>query len=299
LLAFITLSGTNVHMLNDALRNSPLWFRDYGLGGMQYGAFQIFDVIQQYVEKHPNSNIVFSPDWANGADVVARFFLGDSSSIRIGSVRGHITQKLPLDDDMLFIMTPQEYDIVTKSDKLTDIHVETIIPYPDGNPGFYFVHLRYVNNIDEIFADEQATRQVLRESVVSIDGQDVKLRYSYLDSDFQDKSMALVFDNDPYTVAKTLESNPFVIEMTFPKPRTISGFSIIIGSAKIQITLKCYSVPGAQPTVYTFEGQGTKQQPKLSFDLPAPTQVQILQVEALDSLSPERAKVHIWELKLR
>jgi 4-amino-4-deoxy-L-arabinose transferase-like glycosyltransferase len=299
LLAFITLSGTNVHMLNDALQNGPLWFRDYGLGGMQYGAFQIFDIIEKYVEKHPNAKIILSPDWANGADLVARFFLSDSSLIRIGSVRGHITQKLPLDDDTLFIITPQEYDIVMKSDKLTDIQVETIIPYPDGNPGFYFVHLRYVDNIDEIFAAEEAARQVLRESVVKIDGQDVKLRYSYLDSDFQDKSMALVFDNDPYTVAKTLESNPFVLEMTFPKPRMINGFSIIIGSAEVRITLKCYSAPDTQPTVYTFEGQGTKQQPELSFKLPIPTQVKILRVETLDMLSSEQSKVHIWELKLR
>jgi Dolichyl-phosphate-mannose-protein mannosyltransferase len=299
LLAFITLSGANVHMLNDALRNGPLWFRDYGMGGMQYGAFQIFDIIEKYVEKHPNAKVILSPDWANGADLVARFFLSDESLIHIGSVRGHITQKLPLDDDTLFIITPQEYDVVMNSDKLTDIHVDTIIPYPDGNPGFYFVHLRYVNNIDEIFAAEKAARQALRETVVNIDGQEVKIRYSYLDSDLQNESLALVFDNDPYTVAKTFESNPFVIEMTFPTPRTINGFSIMIGSAEVKITLKCYSAPSAQPTLYTFEGQGTKGQPQLSFDLPAPTQVQILRVETLNVLSPEPTKVHIWELKLR
>jgi hypothetical protein len=196
-------------------------------------------------------------------------------------------------------MTPQEYDVVMKSSKLTHIQVERIIPYPDDKPGFYFIHLRYVDNIDEIFAAEEAARQALRETVVNIDGQDVKLRYSYLDSDFQDKSIALVFDNDPFTVAKTLESNPFIIEMAFPEPRTVKGFSIIIGSAKIRITLKCYSAPDAQPVVYTFEGQGTMQQPQLSFDLPAPTSIQSLRVEAQDPMSPEKSKVHIWELKLR
>jgi 4-amino-4-deoxy-L-arabinose transferase-like glycosyltransferase len=298
-LAFIILSGANVYMLNDALSNGPRWYRDYGLGGMQYGAFQIFDIVKQYVEEHPDARIILSPDWANGADVVARFFLGDSSSIQIGSVRGHITQKLPLDDEILFIMTPQEYATVKSSDKLTGIRVEEIIPYPDGKPGFYFIHLRYVDNIDEIFAAERATRSALRETVVKIDGQDVKVRYSYLDSDFQAESMALVFDNDPYTVAKTLESNPFVIEMSFPAARTLNGFSIIIGSAKVQITLKCYPTPGGQAVIYTFEGQGTRNQPELSFDLPKPAQIQVLQVEVLDPLSPEQAKVHIWELHLR
>jgi 4-amino-4-deoxy-L-arabinose transferase-like glycosyltransferase len=296
--AFIALSGTNVYMLNDALRNGPLWFRDYGMGGMQYGAFQIFDIVEQYIKDHPEAQIIFSPDWANGTDVVARYMLDDPSRIQIGSVRGHITQKLPLDDNVFFIMTPQEYDMVMENAKLTDVDIDTIIPYPDGNPGFYFVHLRYVDNIDEIFAAEKAARQASQESSVTIDGEEVKLRYPYLDSDFQAESIALVFDNDPYTVAKTYENNPFVIEMTFPAPRTVKGFSIIIGSAKVQIKLKCYPTPGAEPTTYTFDGQGTKQQPELSFDLPTATQAQVLQVEVLDLLAPDLAKIHIWELTL-
>ena len=297
--AFLVLSVVNFRMLNDALTNGPLWFRDYGMGGMQYGAFQIFDLLEEYLEEHPNTRVIFSPDWANGTDVVARFFLENPFSIQIGSVRGHVTQKLPLDDNTLFVLTPQDYDLVMNSEKLTDVRVERIIPYPDGSPGFYFVRLRYVDNIDEIFAAETADRQALRESTVTIDGQEVKLRYSFLDSDFQAESMALVFDNDPFTVAKTFEANPFLIEMTFPEPRTLNGFSIIIGSASVQITLRCYSEAGAEPMVYMFDGQGTRNQPELSFDLPEPAQVQVLQLEVLDPRAPAQSKVHIWELKLR
>jgi 4-amino-4-deoxy-L-arabinose transferase-like glycosyltransferase len=296
---FVILAGANIRMLNDAIRNGPLWFRDYGLGGMQYGGFQIFDIVDNYVREHPNTRIIFSPDWANGTDVVARFFLDDFSSIQVGSVRGHITQKLPLDENTLFIMTPQEYDLVNQSDKLTDINVESIVPYPDGSPGFYFLRLRYADNIDEIFAAEKAVRTALRESTMVIDGAEVKLRYSYLDSEFQDKSIALVFDNDPFTVAKTFETNPFVIEMTFSETRTLNGFAIIIGSANVRITMKCYPEAGAEPTIYTFEGQGTRNQPELSFDLPLPTETQILHIEVLDPYTSEQSKVHIWELKLR
>jgi 4-amino-4-deoxy-L-arabinose transferase-like glycosyltransferase len=299
LLAFVVLSGANVYMLNDALRNGPLWFRDYGLGGMQYGAFQIFDVMKQYVKEHPKSELIFSPIWANGADVVSRFFLGDSSPIHLGSIKGHILQQLPLDENTVFVMAPEDYNAARESDKITHIRIEKVFPYPDGSPGFYFIRLKYVDNIDEIFAAEKAARQVLQQANVMIDGQMVKLRYSYLDSDFQAESIALVFDDDPFTLAKTFESNPFILEMTFPKTRTISGFSIIIGSAKVQITLKGYREPGAQPIIHTFEGQGTRKQPKLSFDLPAPEQIRILQVEVRDPRSPEQAKIHIWELTLR
>ncbi|HET9279084.1 MAG TPA: hypothetical protein VFN95_12895, partial [Flavitalea sp.] len=296
---FTALAATNVRMLNDALRNGPLWFRDYGLGGLQYGAFQIFNIIDEYKREHPDTKIIFSPDWANGTDTVARFFLDDFSSIQIGSVRGYLIEKLPLDRNTLFIMTPDEYQIIKQHPKFTDIVVETTVPYPDGNPGFYFVRLSYVDNVDEVFAAEKATREALRESTLTIDGQQVKVRYSYLDSDFQDKSMALVFDNDRFTLAKTFETNPFVIELTFPKIRKLNGFSIIIGSARVQITLKCYPEVGVEPTIHRFEGQGSQSQPELSFDLPEPIEVQVLRVEVLDPNSHDQARVHIWELRLR
>lgn len=297
--AFVILAGANLRMLNDALKNGPLWFRDYGLGGMQYGGFQIFDIIDQYVKEHPESQIIFSPDWANGTDVVARFFLDDFSSIQMGSVRGHIAEKRPLDQNTLFILTPQEYEIARTSEKFASVDVERTVPYPDGSPGFYFVRLRYVDHIDAIFAAEKSLRQALRESMLTIDGEEIMVRHSYLDSDFQDKSMALVFDDDPFTLAKTLETNPFVIEMTFPKARALAGFSINVGSATVQITLKGYPRNGAEPTVYTFEGQGTRDQPELSFDLPEPTTVQVLHLEIFDPYSHDQAKVHIWELTLR
>jgi hypothetical protein len=195
-------------------------------------------------------------------------------------------------------MTPEEYDLIKENPKFTEIEVERTILYPDGNPGFYFVRLNYVDNVDEVFAAEKATREALRETSLTIDGEQVNVRYSYLDSDFQEKSMELVFDNDPFTVAKTFETNPFVIEMTFPKPRTLNGVSIIIGTARVQVTLRCYPQTGAEPTVYTFEGQGTQQQPELAFDLPEPTETQVLHVEVLDPNAHDQAKVHIWELKL-
>ncbi|HSL27963.1 MAG TPA: glycosyltransferase family 39 protein [Anaerolineales bacterium] len=300
LLVFLILVASNISMLSDALRNGPLWFRDYGMGGMQYGAFQIFDIVKQYLKERPETKIVFSPDWANGTDVVARFFLGDPSPIQIASVRGHIVQKLPLDEHTMFVITPQEYDaIVNETAKIKEVRVEQIVPYPDGNPGFYFVRLTYADGIDEIFAAERAERQVLQEAVVTIDGQDVSVRFSFLDSSVQAESIALLFDDDPFTLAKTYENNPFFIELTFPESRVLRGFSINIGGANARITVKCYPAPEAEPIVYTFEGQGTKDLPELSFDFPAPTETQMLQVEVLDPFAGDPAKIHIWELKLR
>lgn len=290
-IVFIILCAVNIHLLNDALRNGPRWSRDYGMGGMQYGAFQIFDALEQYKQEHPETRIVLSPNWANGADVVARFFLDDPLPIEFGSIIGYTVKKFPLDDNTVFVMLPEEYTFASNNSKLKDIRIERIMPYPDGSSGFIFARLRYAEGIDEIFAAERELRRVLQEAAVTIDGQEVKVRYSYLDGG----AIELVFDSDLYTLARTFEANPFVVEMTFPSPRPISGFSIVIGSARAQITVKGYPQPGSQPVVYKFEGQGTLQDPELSFDLPESIAAQVLQVEMLDPLSPPSAQIHIWE----
>lgn len=300
---FATLASVNVYMLYDSLKNGPLWYEDYGMGGLQYGAFQIFDAIKAYQQAHPEQKIIFSPDWANGTDVVARFFYKEFPPFEIASVAGHITAKLPLDDNTVFVMIPAEYEAAVQEPKFTDLRVEKIVPYPNGQPGFYFVRLKYSAQADELFAAEKAFREALRESYVTIDGQAVKVRHSYLeagdDEEAQKEAIKLVFDKDEFSLAKTFEANPFIIELIFPAPRTINGFAIVIGSAQAQITLKCYADENSQPLIYTFDGQGSIAQPKLSFDLPAPVTVTKLTLEMFDPKAPSPTKIHIWELELR
>ena len=296
---FLLLASINIFMLTDALRNGPTWYKDYGLGGMQYGAFQVFEPIQQYVAEHPNTQVFFSPSWANGTDVIVRFFLGDETPVQFHSIVGYIENKLPIAEDSLFIMTKEEYNFAVTSEKLADFNVEKTIPCPDGTGCFYFVRLRYSDIADELFAQEKVIREEIQESIVKIDGEDVKIRYTYLEADEQRVSMQLVFDGNPYTFAKTYEANPFVMELIFPMPRTIRGFSIVIGSANVAVTLTGYAFPGAEPITYQFEGQGALETPELSFDLPEPLTVQILHIEHLDVYAVEPTKNHIWEITFR
>ncbi|MBM3123871.1 MAG: hypothetical protein FJZ87_02220 [Chloroflexi bacterium] len=299
LTVFAVLTGTNVYVLVDAIRNGPTWYRIYDLGGMQYGAFQIFDIINQYQSDHPATRIVLTPTWANGTDVIARFFMNDPLPFEMGSILGYLAQKLPLDDNTVFIMIQNEYDLAKSSTKFSDLAVERIVPYPDGSPGFYFVRLRYADIAEEIFAAEKAYRAQLQEGVIQIDGEQVKVRHTYLEADDQTLGIQLIFDNDPYTLAKTYEANPFVIELTFPSTRTLNGFSIIIGSAYVRVTVQCYPALDAQAETYIFEGQGHIEEPELSFAFPRPVSVQFMRLEILDVYAGSPTKDHIWELTLR
>ncbi|MBN8655301.1 MAG: glycosyltransferase family 39 protein [Anaerolineae bacterium] len=299
LFVFMLLSGVNIWMLTDSLRNGPTWYTDYGLGGMQYGGFQIFDIVKEYSQENPNSKIFVSPDWANGTNVLVDFFLDTSSPVWLWSIRGHINEKLPLDDSMVFVITPDDYKQVFENPKFSNLTVEKVVPYPDGTPGFYFIRLQYSEDIEALLAADAATRRVLQESYLTLAGDQVKLRYSKLDGEIQDIFIANLFDGDPLTFAKTAEANPFVVEITYPSPHVINGFSIITGSANVSILLTGYADEGADPVTYTFRGQGSIRNPELIFDLPAPLTSQTLHIEVLDINNKEPTFVHIWEITFR
>jgi 4-amino-4-deoxy-L-arabinose transferase-like glycosyltransferase len=292
---FAVLTTVNLAMLRDALVNGPTWYQDYGLGGMQYGARQVFAEVKDYVARSPATKILLSPDWANGAHVLARFFLPDPLPIELGSIDGHIFQRLPLDDDTLFVMTPEDYQTALESGKFTDIRVEQTLPYPNGEPGFFFARLRYVENIDTILKAEREQRRVLQSGVVTIDGQPVQVRYPLLDMG----EVSHMFDSNRDTLGRTLEANPTVIELTFPKPRTIRGVAIIIGSAEVEIRALAYPTPDSPPIKTIQILKGTVDQPQVSLDFDKAILAQKLRLEIRDLHQTEPAHIHIWEIYLR
>jgi hypothetical protein len=292
---FAVLCLANLAMLRDALVNGPTWYTNYGMDGMQYGATQVFQTIKETLQEQPGVKIIFSPNWANGTDVVARFFLPDPLPIQIASIEGYLIEHLLLHANNLFIMTPEEYQTAITGGKFTDIQVERILPYPNDQPGFYFVRLRYADRIDQILAAEREARKQLQEAEITIDGQPVKTRYSLLDMG----EIQNVFDGNPETVARTFEANPFVIELTFPEPRSLSGLSIKIGSTEARVIARLYDDPGAQPVEYSAVLTGTVEQPTASMDFGTTTPAQVLCLEINDLHQSEPGHVHVWEITLR
>lgn len=297
LVIFIALAGTSFAMLRSALVNSPVWFKDYGLYGMQYGAKQLFvDAIPQVLEQDPQAQILVTSTWANGADEFIRFFLTSEQQKRVHmeSVDSYLFKKLPLDPYKVFIMTASEYEKAAGSPKFKSVKVEHLIPYPDGTPGFYFVRMEYANNADEIFAAEKEARRKLLVANLQLWGQPVELHYSQIDMG----SPELMFDGDHFTLMRGLEANPFILEFTFSQPRPVTGLEADLGLVDIQVTVMLYTDPSGQPVVYT-QKRPNQGDPilKMIFDNP-PGQVSKVRIELLNYLTGEVANIHIVELKL-
>ena len=291
---FALLALGNLAMFRDALANGSTWYQDYGLGGMQYGARQLFPYIQDYLASNPETRLIVSPTWANGTDVVARFFLGDPFPVQMGSIDGHLFQKLPLDEDTLFVMTPEEYQKTLESGKFTDIRVEDTLPYPNGKPGFYFVRLAYVDNIDQILEAELEERRQLRSAEAVIDGQVVQVRHSLLDMG----EAQHMFDGDPDTLGRTLEANPAIVEVIFPGPREIRSISLNIGSTQAEIRTLIYASAASEPTEIVQTLQGSIDQPVVVLDLGQAYLAEVLRLEIRDTRQTEPGNVHVWEIEL-
>ncbi len=292
---FIGLVFVNVWMLRDALDNGPVWYDDYGLGGMQWGGNQIFDEIDAFRAQHPDVQVILSPTWANGTDIVARFFYDEGIPFAIGSIEGFYYRKGDLTDKMVFVMTPQEYQGVQESGKFTDISAEKVVKYPNGLPGFYFVRLRYADNIDEILDAEIARRSVLQETDVVIGGQPARLFFSYLDMGDPHH----LFDDDDFTLVRTMEANPFKAHMTFDAPVEISGLEVRVGGVASQVDVTLFDQTGEMMMSDQIVVKADPNPRTLVFDWGSPYLASRINVEVLSVNDGEPAHVHVWEIRLR
>jgi hypothetical protein len=292
---FLLLAGFNFYMLQDALTKGPLWFSDYGLEGMQYGASQLFSAVQDYQKQSPETQIIVSPAWSNGTDVVARFFLPVDTTVTLGSIEGYYNVHKPLTDNMLFVVIPEEYRRMQQTGKFTDIRIEKTLLYPNGAPGFYFLRLRYIDNIDEVLAAEKAARQKLLSADVAIAGSPATVRYSLLDMG----PIGNLFDGNENSLIRSMEANPLILELEFPQPRAMSGVSVRIGGTATRITAYLTEEGQDKPAAFQDDFPTSPFTRDVVLDFGAAHQVKMLRLEITSLYDGEPAHVHVWEVRLR
>jgi hypothetical protein len=294
---FLILGASSLLLLRTALVEGPLWFRDYGLYGMQYGARQIFaQAVPDILRQKPDTQVLITSTWANGTDNFLQFFLDDEqrSRVRMDGVEAYLFKKLPLSTDMLFIMTASEYGKAANSPKFQQVLEEGQILYPDGTPGFYLVRLEYAADIDAIFEAEKEARRQLVDAVVTVDGEPVQLRFSQIDMGAPE----LMFDNDHFTLMRGLEANPYILELSFQQPRLVSGLEVDFGLVDITLTVTLYPADGSPEVTHTLTRRAVTDPQVLMGWEDDPVEASRVRIEILNVLSGETANIHIRELKL-
>lgn len=211
----------------------------------------------------------------------------------MGSVGGYLLYRLPLSEKDLFVMTADDYETATQSPKLILSRPERTVHHPDGRIGFYFVRMRYSDRADAIFAAEREARRQLQQETIRVSGQPVSVRYSMLDMG----SLPEIFDGRFDSLIRGLEANPFILEFSFPTPRTISKLALTLGTMDFE--LKVEVVPEAQgpPQVFRRVVRDPPPDPQVEVTFPSgPIRASRVRIEIKDLLAGDRAHVHVREL---
>jgi hypothetical protein len=284
-------------MLRTALVDGPTWYSDYGLGGMQYGAEQLFATLPEELAKLPDTHMHVSPNWANNPNAFSQFFLNEEQRNRIDmiNVDTFLLAKHDLDESQLFVMLADEYQRAKASQKFVMQPPERIIPYPNGQPGFYFVRMRYADNVDTIFAAERQARQVLQEDTATLDGQQILVRHSLLDAG----QVADVFDGDDHTLMRGMEANPLIVELVFPSPRTAGQLGLTVASMDFSLKVIATPANGSAPRDTTMEYRNQPADPHVDLALPGGTQpISKLRIEITNLNEGDVANIHVREISL-
>jgi hypothetical protein len=201
-----------------------------------------------------------------------------------------------LNPNMVFVMPAYEYERARTSDRFKEVVVDRMLPYPDGTPGFYFVRLAYADDLEAILAREREERSRPVTEEIELDGQLVQVSHSIFDGG----QLRDLFDGDTYTLARGLEANPLVVELTFPEPRAIRSLEGTFGSMDFDLTAKLYEEGNPEPKVYTESYTGLPPDPRVEMSFPgAPALVKQVRLEVLQRNAPQDVHVHVRELKFK
>jgi hypothetical protein len=260
---------------------------------MQWGAPHVFREIDDYLRTSPGADVRLSPSWANGTELIFRFFDPDPR-VRLDSIVGYRTEKLDLPPRTVFVMTPEEYRLMLADPRFARVRTERTLPYPDGSTGFYFVRLEYSPTADAIFAAEREARRQLLEQPVVIDGRTVQVRHSVFDIG----EVADLFDGDEATLARTSGANPAVVEMTFSAPRAIESVRVTTGSLRLALTVRLYPMASRKPFVHSKRYLDLPLDATVAVQFRPRVLVRTLRLEVEDIDAGEPAHIHIRDIAL-
>jgi len=291
---FLILGSANVYMLWDSLANGPTWYESYELYGMQYGGKQLSAALVEYKQAHPDVSLIVSSAWANGTDEIFRFFLPKDFPMRTGTVLEYIQNYIPIGDQDVFIMTSEEYGVAQSSGKFSEIRIDQILNYPNGQPGFYFAHLTYVPGIEEIIRAEKAELSKPIEEQIVLSGETVRVVHSRFDMG----ELAAGFDANPFSLIRSQQDNPLYLDMFFPAVHRFTRVSVRVGGAPTQLVASFYPPDGGDPEVFSATVERASDYRDVEILLAEPVESSHIRVEIETVGEGEPTHVHVYEVVL-
>ncbi len=297
---FVALVGLSTYMLRDALVNGPTWFEDYSLYGMQYGAEQVFrDVVKTGLDENPNRLYIVSPSWANGTEQFVEFFIPEElrSRLKMGQPINYISDIRKGSPELYTIATSDEYDKLMGNPEFKDITIHQILDFPNKKPGFYVLTLKVAENIEEILAAEHEKNRTPVEDTIPVNGIQVRILHSPLGSGRVDD----VFDNNPDSLARVLDANPFIFDLYPETPINTNSINIQTGSlTSFTVNVSLYAPNTNDPIKYTQTFTNLAPDPKITMTFEnGPVQAARVFIEIRDDTSGDTSQIHVRTIEIK
>ena len=289
----LALLGSSIWMTHTAINKGPLWYRDYGLYGMQWGGKELSAEIKTYQAENPDAKIIVSPTWANNTDIILSFFLGDPLPVEVNSIKDWTLNQKELDKSMVFILPPDDYQTAQTSNKFTNRELIRTLEWPNGETGFYFVRLEYVENVESLFEREKVKRSEHEKSTISLFDQDVEVTHSPLDIGV----ISNAFDGNTNTVIRGLEANPLQILLEFSEPVSMSGVRLLVGLPPHIIYVEISVEGKQQPLRYGKQSFGTEKNEWLNVKFTGDYPVTRINLSLKENTANPNPHIHIWEIE--
>jgi hypothetical protein len=103
------------------------------------------------------------------------------------------------------------------------------------------------------------------------------------------------FDGDTRTPIRTLEANPFVIELDFSESLLINEINVMVGGTTTKTTLYMETADGNHYQMENFAYEESNPR-KIAFNLEQPIELVSLRIEINSVYDSEPAHVHLWEV---
>jgi hypothetical protein len=288
------LTAATIRLCVLSFPDSASWFPEYGLYGMQWGAKQVTDAAKEELRRDPNARVHISSGWANNPDTFLDFFFRPPlrERVQLGELGPYLSTQTPPPENVIFVMTPQEWERNRHDPKLEVQQPPIrILEFPNGQPGFYFARVRYSSAVNAIFAAEREARKVLQEG--RVDAAKVIVRHSWLDMG----NLPDLFDGDKNTLIRGLEANPFVLEFVFPEPRRMSRIDVRVGEMEGEIAIEVTPASGGEPLKRTRAVARGIENTQQSFSLgPRPIEVSKIHMEVSEPGKGEPDHLEIREV---
>lgn len=276
--AFAGLGGWDAWLLRDALLRGPTWFPDaYGLYTLQYGQRQVFGAVRKELLGDPDLRVVLSPNWTNAGEAVAAFFLEPDLVRRVtfldlDALRG---SRLAPPSDALVVLMEVEREELARDPRFELDPPSLVIPYPDGRPGFAFQRMRLTEEGRAAMAKTEAERDLPVDGTVRLGEEEVAVRYSRLDMG----AIQELFDGDPDSLVRTADADPFLVELSFPRPRSLSGVVLRLWWTSYDVTVTAVPSGGGEPLTLRREVRALDPDPVLTVRFPTPLPLDRLRLE--------------------